>query len=84
VANATREEATAIATKINQAFDRLLCEVEEDWEGEFYVRIIAEPGFAPDLSALIPENWEATPWSHPDFRAELRTLSKKNPLKGSG
>jgi hypothetical protein len=77
VANATREEAEVLAKTIARTFERLICDVEEDWDGDFYIRIIAEPGFTPDLAPILAADWQALPWSHPDNRAELTSVTKK-------
>jgi len=75
---ATREEALNVADIINNFDSRLKCGVEEDnWDGNYYVYVIADPGFRPDLQRVVPVGWLVGAWHNPDFRAELTAIYKK-------
>ena len=74
---ATREEALAIAAIIRHFDPGLKCDVEEEaWDGRFYVYVIADPGYRPDLQKVVPGGWLVGEWHNPDYRAELTAIYK--------
>ena len=74
---ATRGEAEQLAEFLDKKFPRLQCFVEEDWEEDFYVYVISEPGYTPDLQGQIGLQWKVLPWTLPDQRANITSITTR-------
>ena len=69
--------AVALVKRLRKSFPRIQFFVEENWDGENYIRAISDPGYTPDLQKVIPDDWIVLPWGNPDHRAHLTSITRR-------
>jgi len=74
---ATREEAEILSEWLQKQFNRVRFYVEEGWNDDFYISVISDPEYTPDIKSMLPSGWKMLPWANPDQRGELTLIYKE-------